>query len=158
MYASLLISKFYSILPLWYSMVPPLCLLFQGMFPPKLSRPVVIVAVVNAQRFSSLCCSSYGSLINLSLLVAGLQYLLLTSIIALLQAKFSSLCDGLGRMKRVKRVSRDTHGSGKANCRFLHFPVFYRQNGKTTAHYLEILESLLVFWNSQKATDLESPI
>lgn len=28
---------------------PPLCLLFQGMFPPKAFRPVVIVAVVNAQ-------------------------------------------------------------------------------------------------------------
>lgn len=49
--------------------------------------------------FSSLCCSRYGSLL-ISLLVADLQYLLLTSIIALLQAKFSFSVMAWGEWER----------------------------------------------------------
>lgn len=76
--------------------------------------------------FSSLPCSSYVSSL-IPLLVADLQYLFLTSIIELIQAKFSIFCDGLGRKReRLKPSRKQVHpllGIGKANQWVPAFPV-----------------------------------
>lgn len=99
MYASLLISTFYSILPLWYSMVPSTLSFIPRNVPSWSFHACGDSGSGECSGFSSLCCSSYGSLL-ISLLVAGLQYLLLTSIIALLQAKFSSSVMAWGEWER----------------------------------------------------------
>lgn len=110
--------------------------------------------------FSSLPCSSYVSSL-IPLLVADLQYLFLTSIIELIRAKFPSSVMAWGEREKDWSQAENRYTPcwelGKQTSGSLH-SQFPRQNDKTTTNYLEILESLLVYWNPQLATDLESPI